>query len=300
MLRNKLFGGVSYGAFFAPADAPAGGGVPAGGAAGGGAAAAAPGGAAPAQAAASAASATPAATPAPSPAPTPAATGAARAAAATSKTLIPEISAEPVAAAAGAAKPGEEQVGTKPDEKKDGQPAEQTEEQKVAAAAKVAETLKSYDALKMPDGVDPAQPLVAEFKTVASELGLPVDQAQRLSDVVAPKLKEALEAPYNAWADMIETWVAEAQKDPEIGGAKFKENLGLAASAIKTLGGPEAGKISKALAFTGAGNNPDILRLLVRAGKLVSEGKPAPAGNAAPAKKPNAAELFYPTMQEGK
>lgn len=287
MLRNKLLGGVSYGAFYAPADAPAGGGAspPAGGAAGGGAAAAAPGGAAPAQAAASAAPA--------------AATGAARAAEATKTSLVGEISAEPPAAAAGAAKPGEEQVGAKPGEKKDGQPAEQTEEEKAAAAAKRADTLKSYDALKLPDGADPAQPAMVKFKETAADLGLPADQAQKLVDTVAPQLQEALAAPYNAWADTIEGWVAEAQKDPEIGGAKFKENLGLAATAIRELGGTEASKISKALAFTGAGNNPEILRLLVRAGKLVSEGKIAAAGNAAPAKRPTIAEQFYPTMQEG-
>lgn len=169
--------------------------------------------------------------------------------------------------------------------------ARETEEAKVRTEAMVP-----YDALKLPEGMPADQPAFVDFKNAAFDLGVEPEKAQKLIDTVAPKMKEALEGPYNLWADTQVKWVAEIKADPELGGAKFDANIANAAIALDKFGTPEEGrKLRAALAFTGAGNCPEIFRWMTRVGAMFKEGGPVVA-QAAPAKGFNAADL-YPTMK---
>ena len=170
-------------------------------------------------------------------------------------------------------------------------------EEKVAAEKKTADTLKTYDALKMPEGMAKDQPVVADFLKTAATKGLSIEQTQALVDDVGPKLKEATEAPYKAWATMNEGWLKEMKSDKEIGGADLQANLGLAAKAIDTICTTDGERkaFRSALEFTGAGNNPDMARFLIRVGKMLAEGGPL-GGRSKQAE--SLAKSMYPTMAQ--
>ncbi len=181
-----------------------------------------------------------------------------------------------------------------PDEKT----AREAQEAKDAETAKAARTeaLKPYDALKLPEGMPADQPAFVDFKNQALDLGVEPEKAQKLIDTVAPKLQEAVDAPYKAWAETQEAWIKEAQNHPEYGGADFEKNLGHAARFIDKFGGGEKGAdLRKAFSFTGAGSHPAIIGALIRAGKAMAEGVPID-GKVPPV--PKGADSLYPTMQK--
>lgn len=170
----------------------------------------------------------------------------------------------------------------------------ETEEAEKAKAART-EALKPYDALKLPEGMPADQPAFVDFKNQALDLGVEPEKAQKLIDTVAPKLQEAVDAPYKAWAETQEQWIKACETDTEFGGANFEKNLGYAALAIDKFGGGEKGaELRKAFAFTGAGSNPEIIRAFYRMGKAMSEGVPVLAKPAAADK--SVAARMYPTM----
>lgn len=169
--------------------------------------------------------------------------------------------------------------------------------EKTAKEEKVATTLKSYDALKLPDGLAKDHPIAVEFFKDAAERGMSPEDTQAMVARMGPKLVEAINKPYDAWADTQKTWMEALPKDAEYGGAKYQENLGLAASAIDSVlgkGTPENKAFREMLAFTGAGNNPEMVRLLYRVGKLGKEG--APIGGKPRVEQKSLASMLYPTM----
>lgn len=174
-------------------------------------------------------------------------------------------------------------------------PEQKTEREKVETEAKAAK-LATYDVLKLPEGMPADQPAFVDFKSEAADLDIPPEKAQRLLDKVAPKIMEATKAPYELWADTQEKWVAEVKADPIIG-KDLDRNIAIAARAIDSYGS-DADRLAvrKALAFTGAGNHPDIVRWMHRVGSTLQEGKPV---NAKPAEgaKPSLAQKAYPSMQ---
>jgi hypothetical protein len=152
-----------------------------------------------------------------------------------------------------------------------------------------AEAIKPYDALTLPEGMLADQPAFVDFKNTALDLGIEPEKAQKLIDTVAPKMKEAAEAPYNLWADTQEKWVSEIKADPVIGGANMEKALAVAARAIETYGTPE---LRTALAFTGAGNNPAVIRWMHKVGLTLGEGKPVEAKSAPTPKAPLATRMY--------
>ena len=192
------------------------------------------------------------------------------------------------------------------DKSKDKPPANETPEEKTAREAKekeakdkkVADTLKTYDALKLPDGLAKDHPIAQEFLKDAAERGMSAEDTQAMVTRMGPKLVEAINKPYDAWADMQKTWIESLPKDKEFGGANFKENLGTCALAIDTLF-PEAAEnksLREMFAFTGVGNHPDMVRLLYRVGKAMKEG--APIGGKPKVDQVPLAQKMYPTMAQ--
>ena len=177
----------------------------------------------------------------------------------------------------------------------------ETPEEKTARETKEAadrtEALKPYEALKLPEGMPADQPLFSDFKNLALDLKIAPEASQKLVDLMVPKIVEAQKAPYELWADTQIKWNADIKADPELGGAKFDAALSDAAVALDKFGTPEEGKkLRAALAFTGAGNHPEIFRWMSRVGSKFREGGPV---NAKPAvEKPSAAALLYPTMNQ--
>lgn len=153
-----------------------------------------------------------------------------------------------------------------------------------------------YTDFTLPEGVKFDEKLLTDFKALATEAKLPQEQAQKLIDLHAGTMKEAAEAPYRQWADTQKQWQKQVMSDPEIGGEKLEAAKATIAKALDTIGGAEAQKIREAFNFTGAGNNPEIFRMMYRLSQAVTEGSIV-QGNAPGGKGKSAAETIYPTQK---
>ncbi|CAB5083021.1 hypothetical protein IST4116A_01209 [Burkholderia cenocepacia] len=156
-----------------------------------------------------------------------------------------------------------------------------------------------YTDFKLPEGVQADEKMMSDFKTTAREAGLSQDQAQKLVDLHTDAVKAATDASTQLWYDTQKQWQAEVLKDPEIGGANFEPMKATVAQAIDAVGGEDAAKIRQAFDYTGAGNNPDIIRFLYRLGKAIGEGGAVASGTPAAVDAPKtAAEKLYPTQSQ--
>jgi len=175
-------------------------------------------------------------------------------------------------------------------EQKAAREAAQTPEQKAAAeaAAKAAaEKAKQgapekYEAFKAPQGVAIDAATSTEFGTLAKELNLSQEGAQKVYDLGAKISKQASDKVRSDVAAAVTQWAADAKADNEIGGEKFDENLGVAKTGLEKHGTPE---LKKLLKESGLGNHPEFIRHFVRLGKahvndktvLGADGKPSPS-----------------------
>lgn len=148
-----------------------------------------------------------------------------------------------------------------------------------------------YADFALPEGMTVDQPILDEAKSLFAEDGLSQERAQKYVDLYTNKLKESAEAPYKLWAETQKQWQDSIRNDPEVGGSKLAENLGVAAKALDRFGGD---KLRQALNFTGAGNHPDVIKAFVQIGKAISEGKFVTGGGNAGSGK-SRAERLYPT-----
>lgn len=175
-------------------------------------------------------------------------------------------------------------------------PAEVKEGEKPAEVAKVEEAKPiEYTDFKMPEGVKLDDTKISAFKELAAKSGLPQEQAQAMLDLYTAEFKQITEAPMRAWTDLQNTWREEVKNDPVIGGANLDKNLATVKTGLKNLLGEDAGKFFEALNITGAGNNPEIVRGLLKA---AAPHAPATAVNGGPGKggSKTAGATLYPTM----
>jgi hypothetical protein len=116
-----------------------------------------------------------------------------------------------------------------------------------------------------PEGKEYDPGVLESFSGAAKEAGLTQDAAQKLIDQMAPVLATRQADQVKA----IQTeWLNASQADKEFGGEKLAENLGVARKALDTFGTPE---LRKLLDDTGMGSHPEVIRMLYRAGKAMSE-----------------------------
>lgn len=153
----------------------------------------------------------------------------------------------------------------------------ETPEAKLAreqAEAKANEVPETYEAYKLPEGVQVDEAMLTEFNTVAKEYGLTQAQAQKLVDLQAKTAAagetgraEFLEQALKAQSDK---WVNEIKSDPELGGAKFDATVSTAVKAISTFFGDDFRQL---LNDSGIGNNPALIRGMHKIGLAISEDK---------------------------
>lgn len=159
-----------------------------------------------------------------------------------------------------------------------------------AAKAPAPEVPDTYE-LTMPEGMEPDAALLDKATPLFRELKLTGEQAQKLSDLYAGKLAETRKAQLDAWNGLLDGWRSAAQSDPEIGGAKFAENVGAAKTALDRFGTPE---LKKALDQYGMGNHPELIRFCCRVGRALGEDRlvDGKAGGASV----DPAKVLYPGM----
>lgn len=141
---------------------------------------------------------------------------------------------------------------------------------------------------KAPEGREYDASVINAFSEVAKELNLSQDEADKVLSKMAPLIAERqveqIEAVQAKWAD-------ESKADKEFGGDKLEENIAIAKGALEKFGSPELNQLLKE---TGAGNNPEIIRLLYRVGKATGEDKVVPGSHGAPAgNAKSAASILY-------
>ena len=145
------------------------------------------------------------------------------------------------------------------------------------------------------EGMEIDQEALEEAKPIFDELGVTNEQAKALSELYAKGLQKfqdnvdsETETQKQAQAQQ---WKDSITNDAEIGGKSFKENIQLANQVLDTFGSSE---INEAFKDTSIGNNPSIVRLLVRIGKAMQNDKLI-TGQTNSHTDP--AKVFYPTMK---
>lgn len=83
-------------------------------------------------------------------------------------------------------------------------------------------------------------------------------------------------------------WETAVKADPELGGENHQQVIGVAAKALKTFGTPE---LNSFLLESRLGSNPELIRLLYRAGKAISQDGVPPGRSTAGTK--SDADVFY-------
>lgn len=145
--------------------------------------------------------------------------------------------------------------------------ADQAAADKAAADAAKAGAPEKYEDFTLPEGMT-ASPVLTEFATLAKELNLPQEAAQKVVDLAGRMQAEnvtAVQAQIDAQA---EKWGEDSKADKEFGGEAFDENLAIAKTALDKFGTPE---LKSLLNQSKLGNHPEVLRFFVRAGKAISQ-----------------------------
>ena len=148
----------------------------------------------------------------------------------------------------------------------------------------------TYADFVMPEGVELDSALLTEAAPLFKELGLNQDQAQKLVDFQAKQAKASSESQVDAFNQLMNDWQGQSKNDKEFGGDKFEENVGIARSAIDKFGTPE---LKQLLEEHGVGNHPEVIRFMVKVGKLTAED--VPGGTTTPtSKSQDRVSLLYP------
>lgn len=143
------------------------------------------------------------------------------------------------------------------------------------------------------DGVEVDEKSLESAKAMFKEAGLTQEQANKFVEFHTQAMKEASEAFEKNWSDTVEGWVQSSKDDKEFGGKAFDENVAVARKGIEAFGTDE---FKEMLNFTGVGDHPEMIRLLYRVGKAVSEDK-LHQGTHAPHGAKTIEERLFPNMK---
>ena len=148
----------------------------------------------------------------------------------------------------------------------------------------------TYADFVLPEGVTLNEALLAEASPLFKELGLNQEQAQKLVDFQAKQVQAGSKSQVDAFNQLMNDWQTKSKNDKEFGGDKFKENVAVARSAISKFGTPE---LKQLLEEHGVGNHPEVIRFMVKVGKLTAEDVPG-SNNAPVSKAQDRVSLLYP------
>jgi hypothetical protein len=116
---------------------------------------------------------------------------------------------------------------------------------------------------------------MGKFSTFAAEAKLTQEQAQSLADIYfegqESLVNQLATANQKAWDTTIDTWKAEIDTDPVIGGDKSKAAMEVIGKVLDEYGTADA---RRAFEVTGAGWNPHIARFMHKMALALTEGSP--------------------------
>jgi hypothetical protein len=132
----------------------------------------------------------------------------------------------------------------------------------------------------LPDGMKLDDSSMNAFKEVLGGELPPQERGQRLIDMHLKEIQRHGESmsqhQVKVWNDTQNQWKDAVKSDPELGGNQFQTTIKTCISAVNRFGGNEQqrAELIQALDFTGAGNNPAIIRLIANMASRLSEGNP--------------------------
>lgn len=145
--------------------------------------------------------------------------------------------------------------------------SETTETQETPKAVERAAPEK-YD-FTAPEGSALDSGILTEFEGIARELKMPQEEAQTIVAKLAPKISERIAAQQQeAVATASAQWADASKSDKEFGGDKLPESLAAGEKFLQTFATPELRTLLK---DSRLGNHPEVIRMIVRAGKALSE-----------------------------
>lgn len=139
---------------------------------------------------------------------------------------------------------------------------------------------EEYAEFTLPDGhAEGDKAIIDEFIPHFKELGLSQEKAQALVNLYHEKIMpKNQENAVKQWDAIRAEWGEQAKSDKEYGGEKFEENFRFAKKAMDQFATAE---LRKAMDEYGFGNHPEMIRLMVRVGKQMSEDSTLPGSSAA-------------------
>jgi hypothetical protein len=152
---------------------------------------------------------------------------------------------------------------------------------------------EKYEAFKVADGALSADD-IAKVETLARELNLSQEGAQKLAEIRAADKADSAKAQAQALTDARAAWVTQTKDDKELGGEKLAENLAVAKKGLQALD-PD-GAVQKLLEVTGFGDHPEVIRMFHRAGKAMSEDSLVLNGKAPAGAAKSIAQRLFPNM----
>lgn len=162
---------------------------------------------------------------------------------------------------------------------------------------------EKYEAFTVPEGYTLDEKVNTEAGALFKELGLPQAQAQKLVDFYVAKNQEAIEAPFKAFADMVDGWKSELAKTY---GTKLDAGGEHAVAVSKLLShlGPAEQPFREAMDQTGVGSHPAFVAAFIKLAGMLGEGTDVRGNNPSPlgqsktgeADRPSAAQAMYPHL----
>lgn len=125
--------------------------------------------------------------------------------------------------------------------------------------------------LTLPEGFDKTEANSAYigYVALAKDIGLSHDQAQKLVDFHLTETQKATSALESSWTQTQDAWISEVKADKEIGNLDVLRQTIAKVTDNSVFTDP---KFKEAMALTGAGNHPAVLRTLFRWAKALGEG----------------------------
>lgn len=150
---------------------------------------------------------------------------------------------------------------------------------------------ETYADFALPEGVQMNDAVLTEAAPLFKEMGLNQEQAQKFVDLFASEVQAGEDRQVEAFNQLMTDWREKSANDQEFGGDKFEESVGIARSAIDKFGTPE---LKQLLEDHGVGNHPEVIRFMVKVGRLTNEDVPGSSGSPT-SKAEDRVSILYPT-----
>jgi hypothetical protein len=146
------------------------------------------------------------------------------------------------------------------------EPQKQAEPATTEAKTQATEAADEY-VFTAPEGQEFDPEILKTYSETAKELKIGKDAAQKMLDKIAPAMQERQQRQVDA---INKEWIETVKADKEYGGEKLSENLAVAKKALDTFATPE---FKSFLEESRLGNNPEVIRFMLRVGRAISEDK---------------------------